>query len=145
MIDSFVIMILTAGKRPLMEETMALQIDSFNSRTNERTGTHRYCSAECFDMGGWPLDEAEPCDLGNFTCDCGKQFSVAERVEKKKYLKITGDDNYLLWPMSEGVSKALQFVEIELRSIGEVGDTFTIEVVEMLQEAVDAMPEFDGF
>lgn len=125
---------------------MALQINSYNSKTEELTGTHRYCSGECFDMGGWPLDEAEPCDLGEFTCDdCGERFTVTERVEKAKYLKITGYDNYLLWPMSEGVDEALSFVATELREVGEVGNTFTIEVVEMLQEAVDAMPEFDGF
>jgi hypothetical protein len=128
-----------------MEETMALQISSYNSKTKQWTGTHRYCSAECFDTGGWSLDEAEPCDLGEFTCGCGERFTVTERVEKAKYLKITGCDNYLLFPMSEGVDKALSFIAIELRESGEVGDTFTIEVVEMLQEAVDFMPEFDGF
>lgn len=125
---------------------MALQINSYNSKTKEWTNTHRYCSGECFDMGGWPLDEAEPCDLGEFTCDdCGERFTVGEKVAKTKYLKITRCDSWLLWPMSEGIEGGLQFIAEDLRDSGSVGDTFTIEVVEMLEEAVEAMPEFDGF
>ncbi len=61
-------------------------------------------------------------------------------MEKIKCLKITCGERWL----AATPKIAMECLEMELAE-DEVGSSYVVEVVEMTQEELDALPEFDGF
>jgi hypothetical protein len=110
---------------------MPLQITLTNNQTKEQA-TLRYCHGECFDADGWPLEEAEPCDLGRYICDwCGEDFEQVKKGTMQRLKKIKWGTNYMIEAMN-----ASHFDE-EIQNC-QIGAKYEVEIIEMVDEAFEA-------
>lgn len=115
---------------------MAIQVLVHNKNTGEDS-IDRYCSGECF-LEHWAVDAADPCEMGEFECaECKISFSVTEVAPVSKFVMISENrDSFLLYPI-EGIEDAIKELFEE--------ESYTLKVLSLPTEAVDALPEFDGF
>lgn len=119
---------------------MAIQINFKNG------GAYRYCSGECFsDCGAGQFDDAEQCDLGTFTCHhCGDLFTVSTPSRLLRYMKLSDDGGgFLIVAAGDGYGTLL--AELQYLDDEPIGTKYTIEIIEALPDAVNSLPEFDGF
>lgn len=63
-------------------------------------------------------------------------------MEKKVFWKVMYDGTGSYIDTADGVA---EFLRVEMTEAGLFAGVYTVEPVEMTQEEVDALPEFDGF